>query len=134
LVVLVVRKRTFGKGKSIACIHGRSPVILIQVARFDSVASNTAIGGFKAHRFTLLDHFQSVVVRDSATIRGEVFVHDCHVAKLGIDSVGCARDEIPTSSSFFPVQKARLAKASGNCSTFLLASAYAFRCTGIFEY
>ena len=96
----MVRKRTFGKGKSIACIHGRSPVILIQLARFDSVASNTAIGGFKAHRFTLLDHFQSVVVRDSATI-GEVFVHDCHAAKLGIDSVGCARDEIPTSSPLF---------------------------------
>jgi len=55
---LGVRKRTFGKVKSIACIHGRSPVILIQLARFDSVASNTAIGGFKAHRFTLLDHFR----------------------------------------------------------------------------
>ena len=97
----VLLKRTFGKVKGIACIHGRSPVILIQLAHFDSVASNSAIGGFKAHRFTLIDRFQSVVVRDSATIRGEVFVHDCHAAKLGIDSVGCARDEIATSSPLF---------------------------------
>ena len=36
--------------------------------------------------------------------------------------------------SFSPVQKARLAKASSNCSIFLLASLYAFRCTGIFAY
>ena len=36
---LVVRKRTFGKVKSIACIHGRSPAILIQLARFDSIAT-----------------------------------------------------------------------------------------------
>ena len=49
----VLRKQTFGKVKC----HGRSPVLLIQLE--DS-----------RHRFTLLERFECLVVRDSATIRG----------------------------------------------------------------
>ena len=70
-------------------------------AHFDRNASNTAIGGFKAHRFSLLGRFESVVIPEADKLRGEVMVHDCHLAaRLGVDN-SCARDEVSTASPSF---------------------------------